>query len=646
MTAQAFLQAVSQVSLLILFALTLVRLVRSPGWASFDIALFFGVIAVLVVTGAVIRLLGLTEPPPVNTLTWIGVTLLPLILLRLADDFRPRPSWLMVGASALYLAVAALGIVAPQPWSTPVVLTAVAFIVALGLYASLVFVREAAGRTGVTRRRMQAVGIGSGLLVVAVLLSLARAALPAVTDELAILSQVLGLSLALSYFIGFAPPPLLRRAWQESALRGLLMETPDLLRLADPWEIAARIGTRAASITGADGATVSLWDAGRNRLVTHGDPTGDPVAFPSGEYIAGRAFERGATVFSARPERDAPEHAQSYRDLGIRAIAATPIAWEDRRLGVLTVYAARPPVFTDDVLSLIETVAEHAALMLRSRELIAESAQVQALARMTRMRDDFLAGIAHDLRTPITPILLNAELLERSLRDDPKQAARASSVRAEALRLKELVDDYLVVIASQHRQELVREQVDLGDLVRQAVASVDSAHRVRLEAPSPVVGAWDAGRIRRLVENLLSNALKYSPATEPVDVTVVADRDGARLAVADHGAGIPVADRDRIFERFERGDGLDRHGPTGIGLGLYLCRQVAEEHGGSITVTSEVGQGSTFTVRLPFSTDVAATPQPGRAAPADPVPRPSRSPSEPGGMVTGEESIAGLDAPA
>ncbi len=601
MTAQAFLQGVSQVSLLILFSVTLVRLFRSPSWANVDISLFFGIFAVLVVTGTVVGLLGLGSPPALNTLTWVGVTALPLVLLRLADDFRPRPPWLVIGATILYLAVAAVGVSAPQPWSDEVVLVAVIFVVGLAGYASLVFVREAAERSGVTRRRMQAVAAGSGLLVILILLAALRSFVPAAGDSLPIISQLVALAMVLSYFIGFAPPSLLRRAWQEPAIRGLLSETPDLLRLPDPWEISERVAERAVSITGADGAVVSLWDPNRNRLVSFEYPTGDRITFPSGEYIAGRAFERQATVSSDRPDRDAPEHAQTYLDRGIRAIAATPISSGDQRLGVLTVFAARPPVFTEDVLSVLTAVAEQAALVLHARDLIAHSAGVEAFAEVTRMRDEFLAGIAHDLRTPITPILLNAELLVRSLGDDGRQAARAASIRDEAIRLKELVDDYLTVIASEHGREVTRERQDLGVLVRQTMVGMHDAHRVRLDAPAPVVGEWDAPRIRRLVENLLSNALKYSPPSAPVTVTVSADQAGACLTVTDQGVGIPPAEQARIFERFQRVSDPDRYGPTGIGLGLYICRQVAEEHGGSISVSSDVNQGATFTVRLPLS---------------------------------------------
>jgi len=600
-TAQEFLSAVSEVSYLLLFGVASLRLIRHPGWAAFDTFLFFLVVSVLLLAADAVALLGLDAEPALNLLNWVGISALPLILLRLADDFRPQPSWIMIGASAVFLAVASLGVLAPQPWSPAISLLPVAYVVVLGLYASVAFLREATRSGGPTRRRMQAVALGSGLLAVILLLAGVQVVLPESSEAISLASQLLGLGLVLSYFIGFAPPAFLRRAWQEPAIRSLMAEAADLVQLPDTQAIADQIRERVVAATGADGAAVGLWDENRGRILFRRHPLGDMAEVSPGEFISGRVFATQQPVFSSRPDRDAPERAEAYRRRGIQAVAAAPITSGDRRLGVLVAYGARPPAFTDDVLSLIGIVAEQAALVLRSHQLLQEAAQVQALAEMTRLKDDFLSVVAHDVRTPLTTILINAELVERSLGSDGPNARRISSLRTEALRLKQLVEDYLDVVRAEHGAELRRETHDLSALVRAAVTGLpEGAERVRVEAEASISGAFDGTRIQQLVQNLVGNALKYSPADAPVEVAVAASGGHATLSVTDHGIGIPEADLSRLFERFHRGSNADDRRYGGLGLGLYICRQIATEHGGTIAASSQVGSGTTFTVRLPL----------------------------------------------
>jgi signal transduction histidine kinase len=620
-SAQDFLGYVSQAIYLALFVVATVRFARRPAWASFDTFLFFAVIAVLLVAGDAAQAFGFEDHPLLNILTWVGVSALPFILLRLVDDFRPQPMWVMVLASAAFLAVSTVGFAATQPWGA-VSLIVVVFVTVLGLYASLGFLREARRSTGVTRRRMQAVAFGSGLLAVVLLLAGVRVVVPEGTEWLALVSQVIGLGLVLSYYIGFAPPTTLRRAWQEPTLRALLAEAPDLVQLPDARAVADRLEQRAIGATGADGSAIGLWDEDAQQLVFRGDDGVQYIA--PGEFIAGRCFERQELIFSTRAERDAPEHADDYRRTGIHAIAAAPISADDRRLGVLVVYAARPPLFTDDVLSLIGLMSEQAALVLRSQQLLREAAQVRAMAEVTRLKDDFLSVVAHDVRTPLTAILLNAELLERGLPKDDQNARRAGSLRSEALRLKQLVEDYLDVVRSDHQRSGRRQPLDLAELVREAVnGTVGANGRVRLTAAEPIPGSFDGPRIQQLVENLVSNALKYSETDAQVDVKVVSDDDWATITVADNGIGIPDSDLGLLFERFHRGQNADDRRYGGLGLGLYICRQVAEDHGGTIEVTSRVGEGTTFTVRLARTSEVPAeadAPAPeGAAAPTPPA---------------------------
>ncbi len=619
MSAQDFLGYVSQAIYLALFVVATVRFARHPGWASFDTFLFFAVIAVLLLASDAARAFGFQGHPLLLILSWVGVSALPFLLLRLVDDFRPQRMWVMATASAAFVIVAAVGVVAPQPWGA-VALVVVVYAAALGLYASLGFLREARRSAGVTKRRMQAVAFGSVLLAVVLLLAGARVLLPEGTEWLGLVSQVIGLALVLSYFIGFAPPTTLRRAWQEPTLRALLAEAPDLVQLPDTRAVADRLAQRAIAATGADGAAIGLWDDDAHKLAFRG---ADGLQFVRpGEFIAGRTWERQELTFSTRAERDAPEHADDYRRLGIGAIAAAPISTEDRRLGVLVAYAARPPLFTDDVLSIIGLMAEQAALILRSQQLLREAAQVRAMAEVTRLKDDFLSVVAHDVRTPLTAILLNAELLERAMPPGDANARRVNSLRKEALRLKQLVEDYLDVVRADHQRSGRRDEHDLVGLVNDAVGGTAGANgRVRVGGDRTIPGSFDGPRIQQLVQNLVSNALKYSETDAQVEIDLSADDNWATMTITDHGIGIPETDLALLFERFHRGQNTDDRRYGGLGLGLYICRQVAEEHGGSISATSRTGEGTIFTVRLarrsavPHGPDATAGATPATAPP-------------------------------
>jgi signal transduction histidine kinase len=629
-TAQDFLSAISQLIYLVLFAIASVRLVRLRTWIALDTFLFFGVIAAILLLGDAARVLGLGDQATVGTIGWIGVAILPYLLLRLADDFQPRRWYTMALASLSVAGVVSVGIAVPQPWPLLAVLALVAHFVVFGGYASYAFLSESRRSHGGTRRRMQAVALGSGLIALIFLLGGIGSVFPQPPAGLPLTIQVLSLVAVIAYYVGFAPPPILQRGWQEPAIRSALARAAELVSRDDPHDIGTEYARAAMAATGAQGAAVGIWDEASGKIRFRSDE-GELQAMAPGEAISGRAFAWQKAVSTSRAERDAPERADEYRRSSIRAIVAAPITSGDRRLGVLTVYAVRPPMFTDDVVSVVRMLAEQAALVLRSQELLREAAQVRAMAEMTRMKDDFLSVVAHDVRTPLTTILLNAELLAATPADD-RNARRATSLHAEAMRLKQLVEDYLDVVRVEHqvaRTESRRETCDIVKLARDSVSRVDAAGgRVTLLEHGPVTVVIDAGRVSQLVQNLVGNALKYSDPYEPIELSVEQEEGQALIRVTDRGIGIPEADLPFLFERFHRGSNTDDRRYRGLGLGLYICKQVAEEHGGEISVDSRIGEGTTFTVRLPA---VRGEPPAAADVPSGPMdrPAPAAAPPEP-----------------
>jgi signal transduction histidine kinase len=479
----------------------------------------------------------------------------------------------------------------------------VAYFVLLSGYVVYAVVRAARHSSGVTRRRMRAVAFGTACLGIDILLAGVQSAFPHAPAWIwSGISAALGLGCGVSYFVGFTPPEWLRRAWQEPDLRGFLSRAAALPRLPDTAAIVREMERGAAGSLGTSHAVIGLWNpsAGDLEFLTTGQ-----TDLPLIDTAARRAFETRTSVFCADARREYPDDAAVYHAYGVNSIVSVPIVAGSEVLGVLSVYGARAPIFAEDDLKLAQLLADQAAVILESRALIDEAARVRAREEATRLKDDFLSAAAHDLKTPLTALIVQAQLLERRVRRDPTAPADATGIARilqDAQRLRYLVTELLDVSRVEQGKLLdKREELDLVTLVRGACERLTSPlHTCRLEAREPVMGSYDGVRIVQLVDNLLENAVKYSPAGGPIDVRVWRDGEVAHLTVTDTGIGIPREDLDELFDRFQRGTNVDDRRFAGMGLGLFICRGIAEQHGGRIWATSPgPGKGSTFHVELP-----------------------------------------------
>jgi signal transduction histidine kinase len=238
---------------------------------------------------------------------------------------------------------------------------------------------------------------------------------------------------------------------------------------------------------------------------------------------------------------------------------------------------------------------------------------VGELADAVAARDEFIAIASHELNTPLTSLKLQiARMLKRSGdltgrpedRDLLKQ--QIAVITRQADRLERLVSELLDVSRmTSGRLRLDLEAVDMGRVISEVeermVETAELARagcRLTVDAPAPVVGRWDAMRIEQIVDNLLRNAVKYG-AGKPVAVRVTTDGATATLTVQDQGIGLSPNDRERIFGRFERAVSSRHYG--GLGMGLFIVKQVVEAHAGSVDVQSRPGDGATFVVRLPIA---------------------------------------------
>ena len=635
MNASAELRYLTWAVYLVIFVLVAVRYARRPTLAHLDMALFFGAAAVVVVVSELEEVFQVALPAPISGLLAALVWAMPYLLLRLVSDFTDVPRWqLWVATGGLALSV--VGLVAftslpSSPVATPVLLLLVVYFVALMIYDAGRFVGAAVRFSGVTRRRMQAAAIGSGLLGLDIVAAgLAATATPG-AGSWTLVAQWAGLGSGLAYFLGFAPPTWVRRAWQEPELRALLGHAASLPQLPSMRAVAYALEQDVTSALGATAAAIGLWDepSGTVRFFAHGAPAGpeqpEPSQAPelpgvfrrSGDFwavdlshpISGPAFRKQRAVLIRDAPGADPRNAAIYAAYQARTVLAAPITAGDRRLGVLLAYAAREPIFANSDLELLQLLADQAAVVLESRALIEETSRLRAREEATRLKEDFLSAAAHDLKTPLTSILAQAQLLQRRSELDPRAPPDARGLErivGEGRRLRTLVLDLLD--ASRLDQGTlvgVREPVDLVEVARGVVAEREPRERdrCRIEATAPVVGIVDRVRAEQLVENLVDNAVKYSPEQSAVAIRVWSEGGQARLSFSDRGIGIPAPDLPHLFERFHRGTNVDDRRFAGMGLGLYICRGIVEQHGGRIWAESTLGQGSTFHVTLPLAAE-------------------------------------------
>jgi signal transduction histidine kinase len=286
-----------------------------------------------------------------------------------------------------------------------------------------------------------------------------------------------------------------------------------------------------------------------------------------------------------------PERLAASLELGIRSAMVVPMAARGRILGAITFVSARPGRHGAEDLEMVTHLARRAGLAVDNSRLYRDAQEA------VRARDEVLAFVSHDLKNPLSAVIMSATLLQREPGGDPRQSRHVATIRRSAQRMDRLIHDLLDVSSMEAGRFRVEPRAwEAGPILTEAaaLASPHAAQKrialeVEAEPDAPPVLA-DRHRVLQVLSNLLGNALAFTP--ERGRVTLGCRREGERVVftVSDTGPGIAPEDQPRVFDRFWR----SRASPEGSGLGLAIARGIVEAHGGRIGLECRPGQGTTF----------------------------------------------------
>jgi signal transduction histidine kinase len=358
----------------------------------------------------------------------------------------------------------------------------------------------------------------------------------------------------------------------------------------------------ATQVTGTEAASILLLDQKTGELHFEA-ATGvkraevQPIVVPLEGSIAGWVASHNQPLVVDDAHHDPRHYTQADRttQFDTRSILGVPLQVKDKTIGVLEVLNKHDnSAFTAQDTETLETLAAHAAVAIANARLFAQS--------------DQLADVIHELRTPMTSIvgyskiLLMTEGLESSA-----QKTYLATINREAMRLGRMVNEFLDLARLESgRTRLKQEPVNMEQVARESVMLLlpeanDRDISLNLHADDhfpPVTG--DQERLKQVLVNLISNAIKYNREAGRVDVGLSLFNDSLRVSVADTGQGIPAEALPHVFDKFYRVE-RDENMAKGTGLGLAIVKQIVEAHGGDIRVESEPGVGSTFTFTLPVA---------------------------------------------
>ena len=622
---------------LLLLAASLVRWLRTRSPLAGGVVLVFAAVSPVFLGQLLTALFGVGLPAPIQLLSIAGLLAQPLLTLGLAGMLERVPRWLLVASVAAYV-LTAVPLIATLPQGPiALVVAAIAVYAVTAVIAAAYFVRASRRRIGSARVRLLIAAASTVLMAATLLIAGAGALAPESAALTGVLARFGALVAAVGYATAFLTPGWLRDIWQARTGYDLSRRLLTMSVEVDPDAVWRHYAELAAGAAGTRRALVLLGDAEHGARVAAdiGAPAPSQQALDGAAFMALLGQAGGPDEYALRElpppaGRLAGAGGEAAGDTGPGVgtvgdgyvnLVAFPAPAEETAL--LMLVGERRSLFVHDDQEMFRTLGVEAGLLADRAAAGAQqvaladrlASTVEALRRAHQAKSDFLASMSHELRTPLNAILGFSDLM----RSEPAAEGRRNvpeewieHIHRAGQHLLGLINDVLdLAKVEAGRLELRPETVDVGAAVAEAAAGLRplaDKKSLRLESDVHLPPMrLDRGRLRQILYNLISNAIKYTPPGGEVRVSGSHSGDELRLAVVDTGVGISVEDQERVFEEFTQvGDPLTRQ--AGTGLGLALTRRLVEAHGGRVELDSEVGRGSTFTVVLPASTIAPALP--------------------------------------
>jgi two-component system sensor histidine kinase KdpD len=388
--------------------------------------------------------------------------------------------------------------------------------------------------------------------------------------------------------------------------------------MSDPAAHIAAVLARIVRVMDVDAGLLFLHDddLGRLRFAAH-----DGIETAAADVLRTTTARRALTGLAAEVAADGEPRLLPEIDLraadtdsefplratGSRAALAVPLADGGTIVGVIELAVRRARPLTQADLKTLAAIGQQVCMSLRNAQLRRAAGELEALRQADRLKNEFLATVSHDLRSPLTAIRASVEgLLDRGLKPaSPSGEGLLHNIAGQANRLGRLVDQLLDVSQiDAGALRLDREWNELPALLADAAGGIGAlygADRLRFAIPpDPPLLFVDKDRFVQVLYNLLDNACKYTPAGSVVRVEASWNSTEMTVGVADRGVGVRASERENIFTRFYRPGSRENAGVRSIGLGLAICRGIVEAHGGRIWVEDNPGSGSVFRFMVPL----------------------------------------------
>jgi signal transduction histidine kinase/DNA-binding response OmpR family regulator len=599
-------------------AFTALGLATAIGWARRRdgsrgfLALAIILLSVVTLVGRIPDLLHVT-PPLVSQITIVGFMGSGYALLRYRSSLIPLSRKWLVGATVAVVAATA-GFLAAQAavaaGAAPLSLETTAAIPLIVIWFAAVgeptlrFWLVARALPTVQAWRLRSLSLGFAGIVAILLFAIAAGSL-AGDPTVAVVIQLAVLLIVPLLYVSFSPPSWLRRQWRSSEEEGLRVFMQDLLLVnAETDAMAGRALEWAMRLVG--GAAAVAFES-----------SGKPLAIRGLDPIQVEAIKRALPDFPA---------GVSQRDFdgAPRTVISLPIAGvgESGRLIILS--GPFTPGFGGDELSRVQQFMTAVSAAIDRARLIVNLKQANArIEEANQHKSLFLANMSHELRTPLNAIIGFSELMVDAPKgkfDDATRKRFLEQILTSGRHLLGLINDILDLSKVEAGQmELRLQSVGIEQVIDQVVSTVEplvKQKEIRLESAAAGAGqvVADPGKLKQMLLNLVSNAIKFTPERGTVTISAARRADTVEISVMDTGIGITEADQAQIFREFHQIDQGPGRRHEGTGLGLALTKRFAALHGGSVRLKSVVGEGSVFTISLPL-TPVAHEPNAAAIAP-------------------------------